>query len=136
VTVFGHNPSHEKAPRFAREELDVTGTGKGRWDRLSTHIRLTTTVNDGADVFVTTYDNNGVNPQNPDNGDWLNATFTLPTPHNGKVFEELYILADRHGPLWGTPAQYFHSADAGVYELTLCKTLMADQTTKQTPDLP
>ena len=141
VTISGDNPAGDRVPRFAREELETDGTGKGRYDRLSTHIIITTHVNafqpnePNYDSFVTTYDNNGVNPQTPGSGTWTGNSFTLPTPHDGEVWQEFTVTADRHGPIWGSDQRYFHSADAGVYELTLTKTLVANTTTLQTRDL-
>ena len=138
VTISGDNPADDGFPQFAREELNTDGTGKERFDRLSTHIVITTHVNafqpdPNYDSFVTEFHAPNIRPSGKKT--WTDNVFTLPTPHDGEVWEEFSIYADRNGPKWEIDNDYARSADAGVYELTLTKTLVANEGTLQTRDL-
>jgi len=140
-TYEGNNAADDRLPIFARHEREKDGTEKlDRFDRLSTQIFFRTSVNfPGRKEDLPNMEHHTIifgcltqdGPGTPlaafPAGYWKGGqnSSTFGTPHDGEVWERFSVVADRKLPDYGTNNQWYESADAGIYELTIIETLQA-----------
>jgi len=118
VTIEGDNPAGDGKPIYAREEVDGTGAGLNRYDRLNTQwqIRLHTDYRPQLDIVFA----------KAETAPW---TYTAnEAPHNGWVGIDFMCYGHRvDGPAAKIDRNqaYDQSPDAGVYTCFLVITLTA-----------